>query len=292
MRKLIFTIIATGLIAGCGSAASTNPSTTTASQVGQTQTQAVAQAQTQAQAQAPKPKHQPHKPDPKVTPKPHKPTPPLVAGLVVSSASASVEQAQPRPGSCHVRASGLMLLPDPRCTPGAVNPAVTQATIGQTICVSGWTRTVRPSSAVTAAEKLDSEAAYGDDGSGAYEYDHLIPLELGGAVNDARNLWPEPGRIPNPKDSVENDLRALVCSGEMPLRTAQVRVAHDWVSLYQAPAPKSQPAPKPKARPAPAPVSSPSAPSGATGLCEDGTFTYAIHRQGACSHHGGVKEWL
>jgi hypothetical protein len=34
-------------------------------------------------------------------------------------------------------------------------------------------------------------------------------LELGGAVNDSRNLWPEPGGSPNPKDSVENALRHL-----------------------------------------------------------------------------------
>ena len=35
-------------------------------------------------------------------------------------------------------------LPDPTRTPGALNPEVTQATIGATICVRGWTQTVRP----------------------------------------------------------------------------------------------------------------------------------------------------
>ena len=33
-------------------------------------------------------------------------------------------------------------LPDPRLTPGALNPGVTQESIGDTICVAGWTRTV------------------------------------------------------------------------------------------------------------------------------------------------------
>ena len=47
----------------------------------------------------------------------------------------------------------------------------------------------------------------------AYEYDHLIPLELGGAPNSPRNLWPEPGASPNPKDRLENRLRVLVCDG-------------------------------------------------------------------------------
>jgi hypothetical protein len=27
---------------------------------------------------------------------------------------------------------------------------------------------------------------------------------------------------------------------------------------------------------------------GATAKCNDGTFSYAAHHQGACSHHGGV----
>ncbi|MEU9993023.1 DUF3761 domain-containing protein [Streptomyces sp. NPDC048045] len=31
-----------------------------------------------------------------------------------------------------------------------------------------------------------------------------------------------------------------------------------------------------------------SAGNGATALCNDGTYSYAAHHQGACSHHGGV----
>jgi hypothetical protein len=83
--------------------------------------------------------------------------------------------------------------PDKRCTPGAVNPVVTQASIYETICRSGWTSTVRPRVSITEPEKFASMAAYGLYGpASSYEYDHLVPLELGGAVNDPRNLWPEP----------------------------------------------------------------------------------------------------
>jgi hypothetical protein len=39
------------------------------------------------------------------------------------------------------------------------------------------------------------------------EYDHLVPLELGGAPDDPRNLWFEPGPTPNPKDAVENKMK-------------------------------------------------------------------------------------
>lgn len=129
------------------------------------------------------------------------------SGLVYSTASAQVVQRQPPPGSCHAIGSGLYERPDPHCTPGAVNPAVTQATIGSTICRTGWTRTVRPSESITQPEKFANMDAYGDGRSASsYEYDHDVPLELGGAVNDPRNLWPEPdysmrsGFYVNPKD--------------------------------------------------------------------------------------------
>ena len=149
----------------------------------------------------------------------------------MSSASAHSVQAQPTPGSCHAKGSGLYVEPDPTCTPGSLNPTVTQATIGQTICVSGWTETVRPSESVTEPEKLASLAAYGDGSSGhEYEYDHLVSLELGGALNDPRNLWPEPGASPNPKDTVENDLHRMVCDGQLLLAQAQHIIATNWVS--------------------------------------------------------------
>ena len=35
-------------------------------------------------------------------------------------------------------------LPDPAVTPGALNPEVTQENIHETVCVKGWTASVRP----------------------------------------------------------------------------------------------------------------------------------------------------
>jgi hypothetical protein len=132
---------------------------------------------------------------------------------------------------------GLTARPDPRCTPGAVNPAVTQATIGSTICRSGWTSTVRPPESITEPEKLASMGAYGLRGSPSrYEYDHDVPLELGGAVNDPRNLWPEPdypgggGFYRNPKDRLENALKRAVCRGSITLAQAQRAIASNWVT--------------------------------------------------------------
>lgn len=40
-------------------------------------------------------------------------------------------------------------------------------------------------------------------------------------------------------------------------------------------------------------IESPSAnTNGATGVCNDGSYTHATHHSGACSHHGGVNYWL
>jgi hypothetical protein len=134
-------------------------------------------------------------------------------------------------GHCHARRGGL--LPDMSCTPGAIDPAITQATIGSTICRSGYTDTVRPPESQTEAFKFnEAEPAYGQhDVHG--ELDHLVPLELGGA-NDAANLWVEAGSIPNPKDRVENALNDAVCAGRMSLRAAQRKIARDWMAAGAA----------------------------------------------------------
>jgi hypothetical protein len=163
----------------------------------------------------------------------------VIKVIPYSSASSHIVQRQPAPDTCHTIGSGLYAMPDPRCTPGALNPAVTQATLATTICRSGWTSTVRPSESVTEREKLASMQAYGDGrGPSAYEYDHLVSLELGGAVNDARNLWPEPdyaahsGFYLNPKDHLERALNRMVCNGTMPLKTAQRMIATEWVAAF------------------------------------------------------------
>jgi hypothetical protein len=152
----------------------------------------------------------------------------------VGTADNHTVQPQPPAGSCHARGTGELSLPDRVCTSGAIDPAVTQADIGSTICVVGYTSTVRPPESVTGREKLASMAAYGDAGSAhAYEYDHLVSLELGGATNDARNLWPEPGQSPNIKDRLENRLHAMVCAGAITLAAAQQEIATDWVAAYR-----------------------------------------------------------
>jgi hypothetical protein len=109
-------------------------------------------------------------------------------------------------------------------TPGVLNPDVTQATVGSTICVRGWTKTIRPPTSYTNALKLKQMREYGVGGSlSGYQEDHLISLELGGHPTDPRNLWPEPYPRASDVDAIENDLNAKVCSGALSLEAAQLK---------------------------------------------------------------------
>jgi hypothetical protein len=115
---------------------------------------------------------------------------------------------------------------DPTLTPGALNPDVTQETIGATICVTGWTRTVRPPVGYTNELKLRQLREYGETGPpSAYQEDHFISLELGGHPSDPRNLWPEPYPRAGEVDRIENELNGDVCSGRLTLAEAQQREA-------------------------------------------------------------------
>ena len=135
------------------------------------------------------------------------------------------------PAHCAYRDHGQ--LPDPRCTPGAVDPAVTQGNLRSTICHPGYTKTVRPSASQTNKFKFEvAYPAYGDSHSKKTELDHLVSLELGGA-NDAANLWPESPPTPNPKDKVENALHAAVCDGKVTLKAAQNAIAANWLTAEQ-----------------------------------------------------------
>jgi hypothetical protein len=136
-------------------------------------------------------------------------------------------------------------LPDRNLTPGATNPDATQDNLSNTVCKSGWASSVRPPSAYTGALKLVQIIQYGyaDRNPSHYQEDHLVPLELGGAPRDKRNLWPEPNTAVLPdgtavgsaqKDGLEDALHGRVCDGQMALADAQRTIADDWVTAWEA----------------------------------------------------------
>jgi len=128
-------------------------------------------------------------------------------------------------------------LPDPALTPGAINPGITQENIQQTVCVKGYTKTIRPPAHLTNKLKKRQlrEYGYADTNPKRYEEDHLVALEIGGAPDDPRNLWPQPWSSEwgaKKKDQLENALHRKVCAQEIPLAEAQHAMATNWIEAW------------------------------------------------------------
>jgi hypothetical protein len=169
-------------------------------------------------------------PIPTPVPIPPPPTTTTPALPISGSSSGSVSlAARTRTIGCH-----RGVLPDRHCSPGAYDSAVTQANIQSTVCISGYTATVRN---VPASEKSAVYKEYGITHHAPYSYevDHIVSLELGGSNNIA-NLYPEAYANPNGarvKDRLENAMHAAVCAGRLILKTAQREIATNWLATYQ-----------------------------------------------------------
>ena len=110
------------------------------------------------------------------------------------------------------------------------NPAVTQETLATTICAPGWTKTIRPSTWETGRIKIKliRELALPEELLTDFELDHRIPLALGGAPSDPRNLELQPWDEAGDKDVVEACLSRAVCTGQIGLDEARRRIWGDW----------------------------------------------------------------
>ena len=115
---------------------------------------------------------------------------------------------------------------------GSLNPDVTQATIQQTICVSGYTKQVRPAASYTNGVKdlMMKRAVFARNSD--YTLDHIIPLAIGGHPRELDNLQLQPWEEAKRKDRIEVKLQCLVCSGQVPLAAAQHEISEDWVAAY------------------------------------------------------------
>jgi hypothetical protein len=146
---------------------------------------------------------------------------------------------------CRVRVRNGLPLPDPKCTPGAINPTVTSAVLQdnsfRTGCVRNCSTTQRDRSATY--RRYGIQHPRGNSGQNQVcELDHLVPLELGGA-DTIENIWPQCGpsdsalrnRYFKQKDIVENYLTQRVKDGIMELAEAQKQIARDW-TVFLGPA--------------------------------------------------------
>jgi hypothetical protein len=149
------------------------------------------------------------------------------------------------PGSCHVRQSHGYAIPDPTCTPGAINPTVTAITLRDKNFRTGCIR----DGATSADQKRQVYSWYGitppTHNAGptqTCELDHLVSLRIAGA-DTLDNVWPECDHPEQPigkrgfkiKDAkAENDAAKAVKAGA-DLSDIQRRVAQDWTQFLTGP---------------------------------------------------------
>lgn len=150
------------------------------------------------------------------------------------------------PGSCHVRhAANGMQLPDPLCTPGAINPTVTGDVLRDPTFRTGTVR----DQLTSAGQKQIVYVWYGITKPAGNvgpnqvcEIDHLVSLGLGGS-DALQNLWPQCGPASVPvgqrefkvKDAhAELSLMRQIKAGA-DLFDIQRRIAQDWTQFIVPP---------------------------------------------------------
>jgi hypothetical protein len=110
-----------------------------------------------------------------------------------------------------------------------VIPWITQSNIQSSICIRGFTRSIRPPVSVTNEIKHRKLEAAGMPFSAAdTKLDHIIPLALGGAPDDERNLALQGNAESHDKDRVELCLARTVCAGRITLAEAQSAIWSNW----------------------------------------------------------------
>ena len=143
--------------------------------------------------------------------------------------------------ACTTRMSNGFPIPDPNCTPAAINPTLTADVLRdpdfRTCCVRDNTTTAQEK-ATTYGWYTITHPRNNTGQSQTCELDHLVSLELGGA-DTLDNIWPQcgppgvslPERFFKQKDMVENYLAKQVKEGKIDLGEAQKGIANDWTQF-------------------------------------------------------------
>lgn len=128
-------------------------------------------------------------------------------------------------------------VPDPEKIPGATDPAVSQANIGETICRPGYPQgRAQDTTALATLARRQLAVDHPGEDLAAFQLDPLIPVSLGGDPQNPRNLWLQ--RVKGAagaarKDTLQQLLHGMVCAREMPLAEAQSAVAKDWPGAWK-----------------------------------------------------------
>jgi hypothetical protein len=119
--------------------------------------------------------------------------------------------------------------PDPSRTPGLVIGLPTTQ-----VCAPGYVASLPKPKQLDERSTFELYRLDYPASLSTYRLDRVIPAELDGSESPL-NLWPVPrgeatvGR----KDAVAVRLRQLVCTGQVPLGTAQREMATDWYAAWQ-----------------------------------------------------------
>jgi hypothetical protein len=129
-------------------------------------------------------------------------------------------------------------LPDAAISPGALNPAVRQDNLSETVCAPGWTQSIRPSARYVAQlKRADMRSLNLRGAAHDYHEDHRVPLCAGGHPSDPRNLWPQPLEAQwrdADKNMLEQSVCRQLCRGDITLEEAQrIFLAPDWTQEYE-----------------------------------------------------------
>ena len=149
----------------------------------------------------------------------------------------------PPTGVCKVQTKNGFRFPDPSCTPGAVNPALTLKVLSNKNFKTGCERDQATSATkkkLTYGWYAITKPANNAEPHMVCELDHLISIELGGA-DTLDNIWPQCGpdgatgedRFFKQKDLVENYLAAQIRAGKMKKSVVQVGIAKDWTPVSE-----------------------------------------------------------
>ncbi len=150
----------------------------------------------------------------------------VAIGIGIVTALQPVDPTPPTPGP----STTIIPIPDapPTDRPNdAVTPGDTITGRATDVCTPGWATahrqrlTLTQKTAVLKAYELPLDTKIS-------EWDHLIPLELGGG-NGTKNIWPMTNRAQDQrKDRLENRLHDDVCDRGLPLVDAQARARDYW----------------------------------------------------------------
>lgn len=155
-------------------------------------------------------------------------------GIVLAAAVLADPRAYVAPdGRSYDQLVAAHVLPDD-AHPGVINPNVTRDNIKSTICVHGWTATVRPPTSYT--DKLRNALTPPGFKPLDGELDHRLSIEDSGSPTDPKNLWWQAYRDrygARVKDRLETALKRKVCSGAITLDGARAALLGNWLISYQ-----------------------------------------------------------